>query len=295
MPAALKQHSYCVDHSLLDLSDRPVLQPLARVLAAVQRAGGETRFVVIGAAARDLLLVHAGGIEAQRATEDTDLAVAVRTWDEFMCLRTALLKSEGCVAGRPLHQLWLDDHRLDIVPFGGVERADRTIAWPTEGAEVMNVLGLSEAMATAIEVRLPGDVVTRIASVPALAALKIWAWADRKYTMPGKDAPDIWMLLRHYADAGNHDRLYGPEGEAVLAAFEFDLDRAGAWLLGRDVKAILASGPEPSDAIKRLETILLPEIDADGALRLVAQMPGWDRERQLALLTAFCAGLFDTA
>lgn len=225
---------------------------------------------------------------------DTDLALAIRNWDEFMRLRAALLASEGCVAGGSLHQLWLGDQRLDIVPFGGVERPDRTIAWPTERAEVMNVLGLSEAMATALAVRLPGGVVANVASLPALAALKIWAWADRKYLTPGKDASDIWMLLRHYADAGNQDRLYGPEGEAGLAAFEFDLDRAGAWLLGRGVRAVLGAGPEPGKALKSLEAILLPEIDPDGALRLVAQMPGWDRERQMALLSAFCVGIVDT-
>jgi predicted nucleotidyltransferase len=120
MPAASKQHSSSEDRSLLDLSDRAVLEPLARVLAAVQRAAGETPFVLIGAAARDLLLVHAGGIEALRATEDTDVALAVRSWEEFMRVRAALLVSKGCVAGRPLHQLWLGDQRLAIVPFGGV-------------------------------------------------------------------------------------------------------------------------------------------------------------------------------
>ncbi len=41
--------------------------------------------------------------------------------------------------------------------------------------------------------------------MPALALLKIWAWTDRWYTAPGKDASDIWMFLRHYADAGNGD------------------------------------------------------------------------------------------
>jgi len=37
----------------------------------------------------------------------------------------AVLASEGCVAGVSLHQLWLGDQRLDIVPFGGVERPGR--------------------------------------------------------------------------------------------------------------------------------------------------------------------------
>lgn len=38
-----------------------------------------------------------------------------------------------------------------------------------------------------------------------------------------------------------------------------------------------------------------PEIDPDGPLRLVAQMPAGDRDRQLSLLTAFSAGLFETS
>jgi predicted nucleotidyltransferase len=129
--------------------------------------------------------------------------------------------------------------------------------------------------------------------LPALALLKIWAWTDRRYTAPGKDASDIWMFLRHYADAGNEDRLYGEEGEAALAAFAFDLETAGAWLLGRDAREVLAHGPDPPRSLESLDAILRPEIDPDGALRLVAQMPHWDRDQQLSLLTAFCAGLFE--
>ena len=79
----------------------------------------------------------------------------------------------------------------------------------------MNVAGLAEALATAVAVALPGGVSIDVASLPALALLKIWAWKDRRYTAPGKDASDLWMFLRHYAEAGNQDRLYGEEGEAA--------------------------------------------------------------------------------
>jgi hypothetical protein len=99
------------------------------------------------------------------------------------------------------------------MPFGGVERPDRRIAWPPEGVEVMNVRGLTEALATAVVVRLPGGVSIDVACLPALALLKIWAWEDRRYTTPGKDASDLWMFLRHYAEAGNEDRLYDQETE----------------------------------------------------------------------------------
>ncbi|MGH9392511.1 MAG: hypothetical protein ACRD1Z_23145, partial [Vicinamibacteria bacterium] len=113
------------------------------------------------------------------------------------------------------------------------------------------------------------------------------------YTSPGKDAEDLWMVLRHYADAIDLDRLYGPQGEAVLESFQFDLEVAGAWLLGRDSRDVLDHGPHPSSSLLTLNSILRPEIDPDGALLLVSQMPPGDRDRQLLLLTAFHGGLFE--
>jgi predicted nucleotidyltransferase len=281
-----------VAHSSLDLSDRAVLGPLAELLASVRAAAGKTSLLLIGAAARDLLLVHAHGLDPERATEDTDVALAVDGWDDFQRLREALLRSGQFTADGPPHRLWHGDQRLDVVPFGGVERSDRSIEWPTEGREVMSVAGLTEALATAVEVALPGGASIDVASLPALALLKIWAWKDRMYSAPGKDASDIWMFLRHYANAGNEDRLYGEEGEA-LAAHGFDLDEAGAWLLGKDARAVLAHGPHTGRSFESLDAILRPEIDPDGALRLVTQMPVGQRDRHLSMLTAFCAGIFE--
>jgi len=158
----------------------------------------------------------------------------------------------------------------------------------------MNVAGLAEALATAVAATLPGGVSIDVASLPALTLLKIWAWKDRRYIAPGKDASDIWMFLRHYADAGNQDRLYDEEGDA-LEAYAFDIDQTGARLLGKDARQALAHGPDPRGSLESLDAILRPEIDPDGALRLVAQMPPGQRDRQLSLLTAFCAGLFETS
>lgn len=276
--------------SSLDLSERAALAALGELVAAVRRAAGDTPILLVGAAARDLLLVHAHGFEAQRATEDTDLALAVPGWTAFLALREALVASHF-TAGGPLHRLWWGDHRIDLIPFGGVERADRTIAWPTEGAEIMSTAGLAEGLATAVTVHLPHGTTIDVAPLPVLAVLKLWAWADRKYTAPGKDASDLWMFLRNYAEAGNQDRLFGDEGGTALAGYGFDLEKAGAWLLGADARAALARGPEREGLLRTLDAILQPEVDPDGALRLVAQMPAGDRERQLSLLRAFHAGL----
>jgi hypothetical protein len=82
-----------VARSSLDLSDRAVLGPLAELLAAVRSAAGKTSLLLIGAAARDLLLVHAHGIDPVRATEDTDVALAVDGWNDFQRVREALVRS----------------------------------------------------------------------------------------------------------------------------------------------------------------------------------------------------------
>jgi predicted nucleotidyltransferase len=277
-----------VDRSSLDLTDRAALEPLAQLLSAVAQTAGQAPVLVLGAAARDLLLVHVHGVEVYRATEDTDLALAVQSWDAFLRLREGLVRS-GFTAENAPHRFWFRRQRLDIIPFGGIERSDRSIEWP-EGHEVMNVAGLAEALAAAVVVRLPGDVVAHVASLPAIALLKTWAWSDRQYTTPGKDASDLWMLLRHYSEVGNEERLYGEQGEA-LTAFGFDLEIAGAWLLGKDARNVLANGPDKRTSVASLDAILRPEIDPDGALRLVGQMPAGDRQRQLALLVAFHAGL----
>lgn len=277
--------------SPIDLSDRAALQPLARLLAAVRKQAGDAAILLVGAAARDVLLVHFHGAAILRATEDTDVAVAVRSWDTFLALRQRLIDSRLFRAEGPPHRLYFGDHRLDIVPFGGVEREDRSIEWPIGGFEVMRVWGSAEALASAQLVRLPGGEAVLVASLPALALLKLWAWEDRRYETR-KDASDLWALLWHYADAGNHDRLFGPEGEAALTAFGYDLERAGAWLLGRDARQVLSHSGEPALALRDLSRILLPETDADGPLRLLSQMPPGDRDRQLAHLVAFRAGLF---
>ena len=86
----------------------------------------------MGAAAQ-LMLQYAHRIDPHRATEDVDFAVMVRDWSAYDALRTALIEGgEFCARpGSATHRLrHTSGLPLDIVPFGGVERLDRTFAWP---------------------------------------------------------------------------------------------------------------------------------------------------------------------
>ena len=141
---------------MLDLSHRQDLAWLAQLVADVKLAAPNLRPLVVGALARDLWLHYGHGIEIRRGTEDVDLALAV-DWKGFSETRDALIATGLFETLRnETHKL---RHRkvgwIDLIPFGAVERADGTIAWPPAGDEVMEVLGYAEADAAAILIALP--------------------------------------------------------------------------------------------------------------------------------------------
>jgi hypothetical protein len=61
----------CVATLPIDLSDRAALQPLARLLAAVRQGAEDTPVLLVGAAARDVLLVHLHGVTRGGWRRDT--------------------------------------------------------------------------------------------------------------------------------------------------------------------------------------------------------------------------------
>jgi len=68
----------------------PLDPGLVRVIAAVH-AGAMAQGVeplLVGAAARDLLLVHVHGQRVRRATKDVDFAVAIASWEAYEQLQT---------------------------------------------------------------------------------------------------------------------------------------------------------------------------------------------------------------
>ena len=163
----------------LDFSQKPDLLPLARVAGALQAVAAplNIEYFLMGAAARDLLLRHAHNIQPSRLTEDVDFAVMVGDWNAFEALRSALVAGgdfnsrPGPATHRLRHSSGLP---LDIVPFGGIERADRTIAWPPDHAEVFDCFGAREAFDVSLTVLLPERVRLQVAPIPALALLKLF-------------------------------------------------------------------------------------------------------------------------
>ncbi len=278
----------------IDLSRRTELTGLAQVVQSLEPIAGRLgmNFFLMGAAARDLLLVHASGVNVPRATADVDFGVMVADWQAFDGLRRALIGSGDFKErpGPPTHRM---RHRsglpLDIVPFGGVERPDRTLLWPPENSEVFDCFGMKEALADSVSVALPGGVSVRVASVPTQAVLKMAAWNDRKHTHPGRDAGDLFLLLRHYLDlTDNMDRAL--EQHADLFEVEpFDHEETAVRLLARDMNERLDAA-----GVQRVAGLLVPEADEAGPLLLAGQS-GLELERARRLIEVLCDELGSVA
>ncbi len=125
---------------------------------------------------------------------------------------------------------------VDLIPFGVLENSHNTIAWPPDMSIMMNVAGYRDAHASAASVEIEPGIMMSIASIPGIAVLKLFAWVDRGQENP-KDAIDLVTLLRQYHEAGNQDRIY-EDATAALEAVGYDIELAGAWLLGRDAFAM---------------------------------------------------------
>ncbi len=272
----------------LDLSKQAELRWLGGLVRLVDASAGDLPYFITGATARDLILQYGYGIDTARKTHDVDFAFMVETWSAFEALRSRLIAT-GKFAAAPgnANRLKFDTGMVvDLVPFGAIERPDRTIAWPPSGAVVMSVFGFREALAVTIPVLLPERITAQVVSIPALAILKIAAWMERRHIQPGKDAYDLWLLLRHYLDAGNRDRLY-TEAAPLLERGDFDYEAAGAWLLGHDMARLLAA-----DAKIKVAAVLERESNPNGSLALVGDMRA-DPDVAMALLRAFTRGFME--
>jgi predicted nucleotidyltransferase len=173
----------------------------------------------------------------QRGTADLDLAIAVASWNAVDQITAGLVR-----ARRSHHTFVVQGVEIDIVPFGGIESTDRTIRWPNDhvmNSLVMNVVGFTEALATAVRVRLPGDVSIAVASLPAQSVLKLLAWQDRRW-LSRRDAIDLRTILHSYHQGPYLEVLYADFGP-LLEKHGFDPVHAGAERLGREAGATFVS------------------------------------------------------
>ncbi|NUR47501.1 MAG: hypothetical protein HOV71_05140 [Hamadaea sp.] len=215
-----------------DASQNAELEPVALILGDVmreaERVGAD--IMVVGAAARDILIRQVIGIPPSRATADVDVAIAVSSWAEVAKLSEAL-EPAGSV-----HRFRVRGTDVDIIPFGEIETEGRTITWPND--HMMDVFGFREAFAHAVTVRMPSGADVAVASLPAQSLLKLFAWRDRR-DQDRRDAIDFRSILDSYQHGPYFDELYETYGDLVEIN-EYVPGHAAAHRMGMEASRLIA-------------------------------------------------------
>ncbi|MGC8553022.1 MAG: hypothetical protein ACP5O7_09180 [Phycisphaerae bacterium] len=190
------------------------LSVISEIVALVQ-----VPLLIVGARS---LQLYQGPISNFRTTLDWDVAIAVDSWMTYGGVRRQLINS-----GRWAADNQSGDHRLrhiptgalvDLLPFGQICDPRGVLTLPGSRQQ-LNMAGFEEAFdcATAItDIERPDLGTIRVATPPAIAALKFISYSDRPAERVRRDLPDIAHILRQYGKSRwQEDRLY--EAEFLLS------------------------------------------------------------------------------
>lgn len=233
-------------NGLIDLRGKLPLG-LVEVYQRVQTLADQLQLdvLVVGAMARDLVLVHGFNARLERGTRDIDFAVQLADWSSFHTLTEALINDNFRKSEKWSHRFNFnakDDMtwEIDIIPFGGVTDPEQNIKWPPDESIMMSVLGFDEAHENALYVNIGDDVssfVMKVVSPPAMSVLKLISWLEREPTIRRKDAQDLRYLMRTYSKIPQiYDRIYE---QGFMEAHDWDEDKASAMILAADANALI--------------------------------------------------------
>lgn len=200
-------------------------------------------YLVVGAMARDLVLVYGYGSTIERGTRDVDFGINVASWEDFNTLRRRLLEVGYHPDPKKIYKLTYEDGEglpweIDILPFGGIADKDANISWPPNQEFVMNTLGFAEAAEYALQVKIgtDPDIIIPVASPAGVCILKLVAWLDREQELKKKDAADFGYLIQSYTKIPEiFDAVYD---DGYMEAQDWGEAKASAMKLGRDAGAI---------------------------------------------------------
>jgi predicted nucleotidyltransferase len=182
------------------------------------------QMMLVGAQCRDLLHSRFVGGAPLRRTNDTDVAIAIPDWMQFVSIR-----EKFDTVGDSGHQFRINGIITDLIPFGGVEEPLGASSHPP-GHAVMNVHGFQDAFERAQRLPMLEGVSIKIPRLDGYAVLKTHAWLDRSANHEYKDAADLALAVYWYAQ--NVDMLYDEANIWALEHHDHELVPAAAALLG---------------------------------------------------------------
>jgi len=190
---------------------------------------------LVGLFGDDVLLVGGAALRAHfglnwRTTDDVDVYVAVRGAEAERRLTAA---GWTVATDRELGHRWRSRAgcTVDVVPAGSPPGV-RESQIAREGGPALNVVGSRAAFRDRRRLSLGDGGEMGVAGAAGLFVLKTSAYLDAPGVRP-HDLQDIAWLLHHHADDG--DRRF--EDDVLTSGLPYE--SAGAYLLGRDVAALI--------------------------------------------------------
>jgi predicted nucleotidyltransferase len=200
---------------------RPLTAAQLHALRTLHAAYPDAEIALIGATA---LAFHID--MAWRTSIDLDLVIAVPLAD------LDPMKLPGWRRHPKLEHNWRTDQGVlvDLVPAPSDALDIGELVWPASGHR-MNLTGVRQAFQSN-KVQLETDLSIAVASVPAIAIMKMSAFVDRPYERE-KDLKDLAHILNEYPSLDD-DELFSDE----IRAMGLDLGAARAFVLGRRLRDI---------------------------------------------------------
>jgi predicted nucleotidyltransferase len=252
---------------------------------AMQRAAERRglRVVLVGAIARQLVFDRLHREDPYRATRDIDAVVGVRGWDEYDKLVGVLSEHSDFRQTGDHHMIYREGTEVDLLPFGGVADEHGNLTW-SGGDRKMSLDGLETADQNSVLVAVD-DTTVRVASLPSLVAMKLFAHRDRADREP-KDLGDLIYILEHATRALEARVFHELGGELA----ELEYDEAGPYLLGREIAAVA-----PASEVDALLDIVGTRILVPPLYRALIRVMGLgDLERAIRQFEALRRGLIGT-
>jgi len=244
--------------------DRTLDQALIRILQSLDQACRALGipYLLTGAMAREILLVHVYGLPPGRATRDVDFGFQVADWAMFATLKATLFETGDFQPDvKIMHRIYSVSERtgirmpVDLVPFGSIEAPIGSLAWPPDGEIVMDVRGFRVAFEHVIQIEVEPGLELLLPSPACMTVMKALAWKDRGKATRGRDAIDLVELLLRAEDIIGLETLYEHHLESVEAAggdpqlaaadvLGAEAGMAAGTLIAEEVASILVRGME---------------------------------------------------
>ncbi len=266
------------------------------VFSAVDTAASEfgISWFLCGAYSRILLCEEVLKTPAGRATYDLDIAICVRSLNEYTRFRDILCQ------GHMFEPDSKTEHRLthcssgiliDIIPFGKFAEPDEVYNWGTDDICEMNVQGFADASSFTISLLLNNELVVKSAGYAEQFVLKLFAWQDRRSKRGIDDAADLAYFLMNAVHFVAEKDLYG-KYDSVMQETGYDIDLASCFALGSRIRSVFSR-----KTVCKIIEILGSELEACENSALISDMyerfTSWPQpdERIFAVMDQVLKGL----